>query len=189
MIITATLFYIAERLKPSAGVTAAKRTPPSMSTHASDHTEKPQPDPVEDPTGRGTLGQFAKRGAEGVQVLADKMTGQESSRYNKQQPGCAISRIAHQLCTRTSPFDADQSYMWYLVMCAAVKVQKLLNRQRAKLSQGMAYTLLHIAVELSCQHATAFPRQVKSLNSGTSLTSPVTALTTALIAMQGESCP
>ena len=78
--ITATLFYIAERLRPSAGVTAAKRTPPSMSTHASDHTEKPQPDPVEDPTGRGTLGQFAKRGAEGVQVLADKMTGQESSR-------------------------------------------------------------------------------------------------------------
>ena len=74
-------------------------------------------------------------------------------------------------------------------MCAAVKVQKLLNRQRAKLSQGMAYTSLHIAVELSCQHATAFPRQVKSINSGSSLTSPVTALTAALIAMQDESCP
>jgi len=83
------LFDVAERLKPSAGVTAAERIPPSMSTHTSDHTEKPQPDPVEDPTGRGTLGQFAKRGAEGVQVLADIMTGQETTRYNLQQPGCA----------------------------------------------------------------------------------------------------
>jgi len=110
--ITATLLEIAERLTPSAGVTAAKRTPPSMSTHAPDHTEKPQPDPVEDPTGRGTLGQFAKRGAEGVQVLADKMTGQETSRYNLQQPGCAISQIVHQLCTRTLPLDANQSFMW-----------------------------------------------------------------------------
>lgn len=82
-----------------------------MSTDTSDHTAKPQPDPVEDPTGRGTLGQFAKRGAEGVQVLADKMTGQETTRYN-QQPGCAISQIVHQLCTRTSPLDACQSLMW-----------------------------------------------------------------------------
>jgi hypothetical protein len=110
--ITATLLDIAERLTPSAGATAAKGTPPSMSTHAPDHTEKPQPDPVEDPTGRGTLGQFAKRGAEGVQVLADKMTGQETSRYNLQQPGCAISQIVHQLCTRTLPLDANQSFMW-----------------------------------------------------------------------------
>ncbi len=106
------MFDIAERLKASAGVPAAKRTPPSMSTHTCDHTEKPQPDPVEDPTGRGTLGQFAKRGAEGVQVLADKMTGQETTRYKLQQPGCAISQIVHQLCTRTSRLDAYQSLMW-----------------------------------------------------------------------------
>ena len=103
---------IAERLKASAGVTAAKRIPPSMFTHTSDHTAKPQPDPVEDPTGRGTLGQFAKRGADGVQVLADKMTGQETTRYNLQQPGCAISQIVHQSYTRTSPLDAYQSLMW-----------------------------------------------------------------------------
>ena len=73
-------------------------------------------------------------------------------------------------------------------MCAAVKVQKLLIRQRAKLSQGMAYTLLHITVELSGQHATAFPRNIKTFNSGTSLRSPLTALTAGLIAVQGESC-
>jgi len=159
-----------------------------MSTHTSDHTEKPQPDPVEDPTGRGTLGQFAKRGAEGVQVLADKMTGQETTRYNLQQPGYAISQIVHQLCTRTSPLDAYQSLTWCYVMCAAVKVRKLLNRQRAKLSQGMAYTLLHVAVELSCQHATAFSREIKSFNSCTSPRSALAALTAGLIAVQGESC-
>ncbi len=73
-------------------------------------------------------------------------------------------------------------------MCAAVKVQKLLKRQRAKLSQGMAYTLLHIAVELSCQHTTAFPRHIKSFISGTSLRSPLAALTAAVVAAQGESC-
>ncbi len=73
-------------------------------------------------------------------------------------------------------------------MSAAVKVRKLLNRQRAKLSQGMAYTLLHIIVELAGQHATAIPRKIKSFNSGTSLRSALAALTAGLIAMQGESC-
>ncbi len=65
-----------------------------MSTQrVADQPEKPQPEPVEDPTGRGSLGQFAKRGAEGVQVLADKMTGQDTARYTLQQPGHAFSKL------------------------------------------------------------------------------------------------
>ena len=57
-----------------------------MSTQQPDQAQQSHPEPTEDPTGRGTLGQFAKRGAEGVQVLAEKVTGDTGKRYRRQQP-------------------------------------------------------------------------------------------------------
>lgn len=69
-----------------------------MTADVSDQSQQPPSEPVEDPTSRGTLGQFAKKGAEGVQVLAVKMTGQEDVRCILQQPGHALSQPLHECC-------------------------------------------------------------------------------------------
>lgn len=53
-----------------------------MSTaNTSDQAQKPPPEPMEDPTGHGSLEQLAKKGVGGAQVLADKLTGSETDRY------------------------------------------------------------------------------------------------------------
>ena len=45
---------------------AAKQTP--------DQSNNPTQQPMEDPKGRGSLEELAHKGAQGVQVLADKLT-------------------------------------------------------------------------------------------------------------------
>ena len=53
-----------------------------MSTsNASDQAQKPPPEPMEDPTGHGSLEQLAKKGVGGAQVLAEKLTGSDTDRY------------------------------------------------------------------------------------------------------------
>lgn len=50
-----------------------------MSASTSDQAQKP-PEPLEDPTGHGSLEQLAKKGFGGAQVLAEKLTGSSTDR-------------------------------------------------------------------------------------------------------------
>ena len=49
--------------------------------NTSDQSQKPRPEPMEDPTGHGSLEQLAKKGVGGAQVLAEKLTGSATDRY------------------------------------------------------------------------------------------------------------
>lgn len=51
-----------------------------MSAHTPNQAQKPPPEPVEDPTGHGSLEQLAKKGIGGAQVLAEKLTGSSTDR-------------------------------------------------------------------------------------------------------------
>lgn len=54
---------------------------PMPTPNTTDQPQKPPPEPMEDPTGHGTLEQLAKRGVGGAQVLAEKLTGSDPDRY------------------------------------------------------------------------------------------------------------
>lgn len=49
--------------------------------NTTDQAQKPPPEPMEDPTGHGSLEQLAKKGMGGAQVLAEKLTGSNTDRY------------------------------------------------------------------------------------------------------------
>lgn len=49
--------------------------------NTSDQPQKPPPEPMEDPTGHGSLEQLVKKGVGGAQVLAEKLTGSDTDRF------------------------------------------------------------------------------------------------------------